>query len=337
MASFSCVICLDECTEPVSTPCGHNFHKQCLTTWIRQSQAANRTPSCPLCSRAIDTRPENLHVNRELERAIAALRRRATPSDDDTSSYTLAFADITVGDVIGAGGNSTVYMGTWQGAPAALKIPQLLSTAGSSEIQRFLREIHLLSKLRHPNIVSLYGMARRPDGAVLIVSKLGKLSLWDVLRASGTPALLPAPAPAVLRLALGIARAIAYLHARTPAVIHCDIKSPNVILDDAGEPMLADFGVSRELSTAAATLTSRGGGVRGTSAWCAPENFDADDPQHGKPPSDVYSLGVVMNEMLTGARPFDGRNDLQIMTAVLANSSGRCLRATRPSRPACSP
>ena len=132
---------------------------------------------------------------------------------------------------------------------------------GASDAARFVRELRLLASLRHPNILTLYGAARRPDGTLIVVSKLGCHSLWDAMRL-GRDVPSPLPLAYVLRIAISVARAIAYLHARTLPLVHCDIKSANVILDEHGVPMLADFGVSRELSTAAGPTTA--GGARAT-------------------------------------------------------------------------
>ena len=284
------------------------------------ARATHRVPQCPLCNAAADIAPHDLRVNTGMRDLIHQLqaRRSAPPplpaTPDSLASCTIDEADVVVGDEIGSGRFARVHRGSWHGTPVALKIPHGRFPPTSPEAARFLREIRLLATLRHPNIASLYGVVRRGDGTLILVIKLGRHSLWDAMRGdhgSPTPLLLPR----VLSIAAGVARALVYLHKRLPAVVHCDIKSANVLLDEHGEALLTDFGVSRELATMGGA-TAAGGGARGTSGWCAPENFDAEHGAHGRPPSDVYSLGVLVNEMAAGVCPFVGRTDMQIMRAV---------------------
>ena len=340
---FPCAICVDESVQPVSTPCGHVYCRACILAWISASTVAHRQPTCPTCARNIDVAPENIVVNTQIQRAIeemAEVRARVPTSPAAVSTtthteptFTLDAAEITLAERIGSGAAAVVHRGTWQGTPVALKLLHVTLPPGSPEAARLTREVRLLSVLRHPHIVTLYGVARRPaDGALIIVSKLGRHSLWDAMR-GGDGGSSPAPlsARATLRAGLGVARALVFLHGRTPPVVHCDVKSANVIIDASdGSALLADFGVSRELSSMGGPTTAGGGGggARGTSGWRAPENFDDESPDYAKPPSDVYSLGILLNEMLAGACPFAGRGDAQIMNAVLS-------RGQRPAQGVC--
>ena len=313
---FLCSICLSECEAPVSlSHCGHNFCRECLTTWMSTASATNRR--CPDCRRRIDVAPEDLQFNRTLAAALTELRtlRRRQHPTGRSNALALPFNDIVIGERVGSGRFAVVHRGLWQGTPVALKVLNARFAESSPELTSFMREIHLAAHLRHPNIVALYGFARAPDHSVILVAKLGHRSVWDLLRNGGSGTGVPLPISEAMRIAIGLVRAVVYLHGRSPPIVHCDIKSPNLILDDHGVPMLADFGVSRELSTLPGVTISTG--TRGTAAWCSPENFDCEDPHHGKPASDVYSLGVVINELLRGECPFAGRSDVQIMTAVL--------------------
>jgi hypothetical protein len=152
-------------------------------------------------------------------------------------------------------------------------------------------------------------------------------SLEGALRGGGGP---PAPLPpaAARRVALGVARGLAYLHSRPDPVVHNDLKSGNVLLDGKGNALLADFGLSRALRrtlchTHGSTLR---GGELGTIGWMAPENGDDESPHYGKPPADMYSFAMLLFELVTGREPWDGRNLGQIALAV---SQGR-----RPAVPA---
>ncbi|KAG2764212.1 hypothetical protein Pcac1_g24216 [Phytophthora cactorum] len=100
-------------------------------------------------------------------------------------------------------------------------------------------------------------------------------------------------------IAIGIARALVYLHARTPPLIHRDLKSSNILLTDSLEPKIIDFGVSRGLIDL--TMTGGGGGGVGTPYWTAPEILEG---KHYTEKADIYSLGVVLSELDTGKVPY---------------------------------
>ena len=148
--------------------------------------------------------------------------------------------------------------------------------------------------------------------------------------AAAAAAAAPRPPPVLeetCALFAGIARGLAYMHSR--GVAHNDLKAANVLLDERGNPMLADFGLIKSIRAAlpgtfAAMMAARGVGPQGVGLlgsleWTAPENFfEENNPDYGQPPADVYSLGMVGFELVARAPPWRGLNSGQVLEAVRA-------------------
>jgi hypothetical protein len=111
----------------------------------------------------------------------------------------------------------------------------------------------------------------------------------------------------------GVAEGAAFLHSRN--VVHNDLKSANILLDARLEPLVADFGLAK-IAHSTLTQTAGGKGPLGSMAWMAPEQFDDESKAHGRPPADVYALGMVAFELATRTIPWAAKNAAQIMRAV---------------------
>ena len=195
---------------------------------------------------------------------------------------------------IGRGGMGVVYLAedTRIGRSVALKaLPPWLGV-GAEAKQRFMSEARAVSALDHPNIATLYEADE---------TELGQLYMAFAYYAGETLAqriargpLAPGEAVAV---ALGIARGLAMAHER--GIVHRDVKPSNVLLTEAGEVKLLDFGVAK----VAGEDVTRDGVMLGTLAYMSPEQATAGSVDYR---TDLWSLGVVLYEMLTGSRPFDG-------------------------------
>ncbi len=199
--------------------------------------------------------------------------------------------------IAGTGGFGTVWRAfdTKLQRDVAVKIPRQERLA-KADISAVLQEAQAAAKLRHPNIVTVYqvgeGDANQPPFIVTDFVDGPNLKVWRE-----THQLTPRQ---VAELVGKIARALNHAHSR--GITHCDVKPGNVLLDSAGEPHLADFGLAKRLVTdASATGRHRAGG---TLPYMSPEQAS------GKPDldyrTDIYSLGVVLYELLTGQRPFLG-------------------------------
>jgi WD40 repeat protein/DNA-binding SARP family transcriptional activator len=159
-------------------------------------------------------------------------------------------------------------------------------------VRRFEREAQLVARLEHPRIVPLYDYWREPDAAYLIMRFLRGGSLEDLL--DDGP--LELEHAALILDQLGEALAAAHHQ----GVVHRDVKPGNVLLDEAGNAYLSDFGIA--LETGAPEQTA-GAMIRGTPAYLSPEQIKL---ERTTPRSDIYALGVVLYEMLTGEHPFPG-------------------------------
>ncbi len=190
------------------------------------------------------------------------------------------------------GGSSEVYRGTdvRLGRPVVVKVAR----AGSAEFDpaRFENEMMLLAGLRHPGLVTLYDAGAVGDRAYLVMQYVAGGSLAERLRSG-------ALTPEEVRLVgAALADALAYLHEHQ--VIHRDLKPGNVLLGEDGGVYLADFGIARTVDSARVTVT---GLVVGTPAYLAPEQVRGRDIT---PACDLYALGLILLECLTGHREYTG-------------------------------
>eukprot|EP00756_Hemistasia_phaeocysticola_P032076 Hpha_TRINITY_DN16391_c0_g1::TRINITY_DN16391_c0_g1_i4::g.61158::m.61158 len=119
------------------------------------------------------------------------------------------------------------------------------------------------------------------------------------------------PMDKALRIAEEVCGGLAYLHSRQPPWVHCDIKPANIVLDDIDSiPLITDFGVARKMRGPCSIYV---GSMRGTVIYCAPENLDAKNPHNGAPPSDIYSVGCLLSEMISGNAPWKDADPLDVM------------------------
>ncbi|XP_015577706.1 LRR receptor-like serine/threonine-protein kinase FEI 2 [Ricinus communis] len=199
-------------------------------------------------------------------------------------------------DVVGAGGFGTVYRMVMNdcGTFAVKRIDR--SREGSD--QGFERELEILGSIKHINLVNLRGYCRLPMSKLLIYDYLAMGSLDDILHERGQEQ--PLNWSARLRIALGSARGLAYLHHDcSPKIVHRDIKSSNILLDENFEPHVSDFGLAKLLVDEEAHVTTV---VAGTFGYLAPEYLQSG---RATEKSDVYSFGVLLLELVTGKRPTD--------------------------------
>jgi eukaryotic-like serine/threonine-protein kinase len=220
---------------------------------------------------------------------------------------------------IGRGGFATVYRAedTSLGRQVALKVlhPQLLVEPGF--VERFQREARTLAGLRHAHIITILevGLAQGQSYIAMELARDG--SLADRLQAGGA-----LPWDETLTLLQPVASALDYAHGQ--GVAHRDLKPANILLDGERGPLVGDFGFARMMSGSSVSL-GLSGGVVGTPSYIAPEVWELDA---SGPPGDVYALGCIAYEMLTGQVLFPGNTPMQ---AVRAHDKGPQFPETWPA------
>src|SRR5579871_3711209 len=201
--------------------------------------------------------------------------------------------------LLGQGGMGAVYLAydTQLGRSVALKIPSLSSPDADNCRERFFREVRAAAVLQHPNICPIIDVDEVDTTPFMTMAYIPGKTLASVLRSSGKFA----PRAAV-EMTRTLALALESAHAR--GVIHRDLKPGNIQIDDRGEPIVVDFGLARRADLVCEQLT-RPGEIIGTPSYMPPEQMTGDVELMG-PLCDVYSLGVILYELLTGEPPFSG-------------------------------
>jgi len=195
---------------------------------------------------------------------------------------------------LGAGAYGAVYRATQPqvGREVAVKIILPEHANRPDFIRRFETEAQLVAQIEHLHIVPLYDYWREPDGAYLVMRLMKGGSLEDSLKEKG-----PWEPVLTARLVDQIASALEAAHQQ--GVVHRDLKPANILLDEQGNAYLSDFGIAKELNAEAGV--TRTGAIIGTPAYLTPEQVKS---QPVTPQTDIYSLGVVLYELLVGGHPF---------------------------------
>nr|WP_240163844.1 protein kinase [Mycolicibacterium sphagni] len=202
---------------------------------------------------------------------------------------------------IATGGMSTVYRGldVRLDRPVALKVMDARYANDSQFLTRFQREARAVAKLKDPGLVAVYDQGLDGSHPFLVMELVEGGTLRELLRERGP--MPPHAAAAVLRPLLG---GLATAH--RAGLVHRDVKPENVLISDAGEVKLVDFGLVRAVAEAGITSTSV---ILGTAAYLSPEQVSSGAADAR---SDVYAVGVLAYELITGTTPFSGDNPLTV-------------------------
>jgi serine/threonine-protein kinase len=222
---------------------------------------------------------------------------------------------------IGRGGMGVVYEAFQEelDRPVAVKALDMKLARSKEIVERFRREGRAYAKLRHEAIVQVHDLVDKDDGLYLVTEFVDGADLARVLHKGGA---LPADCVAVV--GARIADALDYVHYN--ALLHRDVKPANVMASRDGEVKLMDFGIAK--GEADMSLT-RAGMLIGSPSYMAPEVLAGED---AGPPADVWALGITLYELLTGEKPFRGR-DAEDLFAAIQRCKFRRVRALAPSCP----
>ncbi|XP_076959447.1 serine/threonine/tyrosine-protein kinase HT1-like [Bidens hawaiensis] len=225
---------------------------------------------------------------------------------EDQEEWTADLSQLFIGNKFASGAHSRIYRGIYKQRAVAVKmvrIPTHKEETRAMLEQQFKSEVALLSRLYHPNIVQFIAACKKPPVYCIITEYMSQGTLRMYLNKKEPYSL---STETVLRLALDISRGMEYLHSQ--GVVHRDLKSNNLLLNDEMRVKVADFGTS-----CLETQTQESKGNMGTYRWMAPEMVK-EKPYTRK--VDVYSFGIVLWELTTSLLPFQGMTPVQAAFAV---------------------
>ena len=205
---------------------------------------------------------------------------------------------------VGRGGMADVFMARdlLLDRQVAIKILFPEFAVDPNFVERFRREAQAAANLSHPNLVNVYDWGRYEGTYFIAMEYVEGRTLGDILKTNGQ--LTPKQSA---EIASEVAAALGFAH--EAGLAHRDIKPANILIGSNGQVKVADFGIARALNSASDSNLTQVGSVMGTASYFSPEQAQGAQPE---PRSDLYSLGVVMYEMVAGKPPFTGENAVAI-------------------------
>ncbi len=233
-----------------------------------------------------------------------AWRKLLEPSENENSLGQIGGYEVQ--ELVGRGGMGVVYRARQRKLNRIVAVKTIVtgSMAGSTEIERFRREAEAAARLDHPGIVPVFEIGEESDVVFFSMGYVAGGSLAEHLREN---TLTPSAAAETVRQ---LAKALQFAH--DAGVLHRDLKPANVMLDEAGHPKLADFGLARMIDREGVTLT---GAAVGTPSYMPPEQATGLFPIG--PTSDVYGLGAILYACLCGHPPFRGPSTMATLNMVM--------------------
>src|SRR5262245_34790987 len=255
--------------------------------------------------------------------SVASDNTSDTEDHDDTQTPWPTLPGYEVIEEIGRGGMGIVYKARQSrlNRVVALKVLLAGAQAGPKSRIRFRAEADAVARLQHPYIVQIYDILEQDSQFCLALEYVGGGSLTRKIAGR------PQPVPWSTQLIRNLADAAQFAHER--GIVHRDLKPGNILLTPEGVPKIVDFGLAKRLD--AQTSTTKTGTVLGTPDYMAPEQADGRVHEIG-PATDVYALGAILYELLTGRPPFRGEAMVRVLDAVRFHSP-QPPRSLRPEIP----
>lgn len=240
------------------------------------------------------------HTVKASMQTIQAVSTHPVPQAECEARVSRSFGRYVIERELGKGAMGVVYLAedTQLRRKVALKVPSRASLEQSDALERFYREARTAGTLHHTNICPVFDVGTIDDVHYLTMGYICGESVAGAIDRNHRFTFAE-----VAEMLRKIALALDSAHRQ--GIVHRDLKPSNVMLDDRGEPIVMDFGLACQVNTAEHARLTQCGALLGTPAYMSPEQVRGDLHQIG-PPTDIYSLGVVLYQLLTGQLPFDG-------------------------------
>src|SRR6266487_2670354 len=287
-----------------------------------ENRMTNTSRVCPKCGATVFAdAPQGCCSVCLVRTGLASLDDENDEASEPTIPRMLKdFGDYELLEEIGRGGQGVVYRARQKSLNriVALKVIGLAHWATEAHVKRFRLEAEAAARLNHPGIVPIYEVGER-DGACYFSMGLVEGGQLDAILERE-----PMPIRSAVELIVKLARTVQYAHEHK--ILHRDIKPGNILLDAKREPHLTDFGLARLVETESTVTRTRE--VLGTPSYMAPEQASGETTKLGKA-TDVYGLGAVLYQLLTGHPPFAGGTTYETIRLLL-NTEPRKPRALNP-------